>query len=157
MDTDRWIKDLDLIPHPEGGHYREHYRSAIASKCSDHAPSRSACTHITFLLAQGQVSRFHCVDADEIWNLYHGRGLRLWDFDPIHDTLQAVELSIETQRFFHVIPKGHWQAGVPLGSGVLVGCTVAPGFEFQGFTLIDRAKSVRGRILERHPELEHLM
>jgi uncharacterized protein len=127
------IEELQLAPHPEGGWYREVYRSADRVQRGEQ--SRSATTAIYFLLEQNQFSRWHVVDADEIWHFYGGAPLELLAYDPTSRQLERHMLSAPTAGFsaIGVIPMGVWQAARSLGEYSLVGCTVSPGFEFSGF------------------------
>jgi len=125
------IRLLDLQPHPEGGHYRETFRDShtIDGK-------RAASTAIYFLLARGERSHWHRVDAVETWHWHAGATLQL----EIHDgtTRSLVRLGPDLaagERPQGVVPKGAWQAAQSQGDWTLVGCTVAPGFEFEGFEL----------------------
>lgn len=125
------IRLLELQPHPEGGHYRETFRD---SRTID--GKRAASTAIYFLLAHGERSHWHRVDATETWHWHSGAPLRL----EIHDggTRTAVMLGPDVaagERPQAVVPAGAWQAAESLGGWTLVGCTVAPGFEFSGFEL----------------------
>ncbi len=131
------MKPIDLIEHPEGGRFREVFRS-LQTVTTESGNTRSALTHIYFSLNEGEVSRFHRVESDEIWNLYQGQGLVLYTWDGTPAPSLRVTLSAEANRFCHVVPAGTWQAAEPLNGPVLVGCSVAPGFEFADFTLIDR-------------------
>lgn len=127
------IQALQLSPHPEGGWYREIYRSA--DRVQRGAESRSATTAIYYLLEQHQLSRWHVVDADEIWHFYSGAPLELLAYDPGSRRLNRHLLHTvagEAQPV-GVIPSGVWQAARSLGEYSLVGCTVSPGFEFSGF------------------------
>ena len=125
------IRLLDLEPHPEGGHYRETFRDA------DTRDGRSHGTAIYFLLAEGEVSRWHRVDAAEIWHWYAGAPLALKmalpGGGPV-ETMLGNDL-LAGERPQAVVPKGHWQSARSLGTWTLVGCSVAPGFEFSGFEL----------------------
>jgi len=127
---------VDLIDHPEGGRFREVFRSAKIVTTDD-GKSRSALTHIYFSLDPGEVSRFHRVSSDEVWNLYRGKSLRLSLWDGTDNPPFDVVLSDETNVFCHVVPAGYWQAAEPLDDKVLVGCSVGPGFEFEDFELIN--------------------
>ena len=127
----------EFTEHPEGGRYRELHRSPETVRRKG-KPDRSACTHIYFHLRQGEVSRFHKVDQEEVWNLYQG-SLRLWIHDEETQRVEARELSASTNIFCAVVPCGCWQAAEPLSEEVLVGCTVAPGFDFEDFELITGA------------------
>jgi uncharacterized protein len=129
MKASEVIAQLQLAPHPEGGWYREIYRSTDRVQRGEQ--SRSATTAIYYLLEQHQLSRWHVVDADEIWHFYGGTSLELLAYDPASRQLQRHVLSAATP--VGVIPAGVWQAARSLGEYSLVGCTVSPGFEFSGF------------------------
>lgn len=129
------MQPIDLIEHPEGGRFREVFRSAKTVSTQD-GTTRTALTHIYFSLNPGEVSKFHRVASDEIWNLYQGEGVRLYCWDGSSTPPQCVTLSAQSNCFCYVIPAGHWQAAEPISDAVLVGCSVAPGFEFADFTLI---------------------
>lgn len=128
------MKYSDLQEHPEGGRYLEVYRSASRVTTGDHV--RTALTHIYFSLEPHEVSRFHRVSQDEVWNLYQGKGLYLYQWDGRSTGIESIELSVQSMNFCHIVPAGYWQAAVPLQDRVLVGCSVAPGFEFDDFELI---------------------
>lgn len=122
---------LELAPHPEGGHFRETFRDARGEG------ARAASTAIYFLLAAGEVSRWHRVDAAEVWHWYAGAPLRLEIAAPAGAS-EPVRLGPDLaagERPQAVVPAGHWQSARSLGAWTLVGCTVAPGFEFAGFEL----------------------
>jgi uncharacterized protein len=131
LDPAEIIHTLGLAPHPEGGHYREIFRDAAPDG------ARAASTAIYFLLRAGEVSRWHTVDAAEVWHFYAG--------DPLEVTIQSpgapreiLKLGINLaagERPQAVVPRRAWQMARPLGAWTLVGCTVAPGFEFRGFVL----------------------
>lgn len=131
-DADAIIGLLDLAPHPEGGYFRESFRDAAAG-----TSGRAASTAIYFLLKQGQTSRWHRVDAAEVWHWYAGAPLDLAVAAP--DALpQTVRLGSDLasgERPQAVVPAGHWQRARSLGAFTLVGCTVAPGFSFAGFEI----------------------
>jgi predicted cupin superfamily sugar epimerase len=122
------IDKLALQPHPEGGWYREIYRSPTRVETA--RGSRSAITTIYYLLERHQLSRWHVVQADELWHFYAGAPLELLEYDPTTRTLTRHELS---ETSVGVIPAGVWQAARSLGEYSLVGCTVGPGFEFADF------------------------
>lgn len=132
MSADEIIELLGLQPHPEGGHFRETFRD----ECS--GGSRAASTLIYFLLRRGEHSHWHRVDSTEIWHFYAGSPLKLsiapGDAGPIRELMLGIDLEAG-QRPQGVVPSDHWQAAETLGDWTLVGCTVAPGFEFAGFTL----------------------
>jgi predicted cupin superfamily sugar epimerase len=125
------IRLLDLKPHPEGGHFRETFRDARATD-----GGRAASTAIYFLLARGERSHWHRVDAVEVWHYYAGAPLKL-DIAG-GDTRTTVTLGPDIaagERPQGIVPAGAWQAAQTLGDWTLVGCTVAPGFEFAVFEL----------------------
>ncbi len=125
-----------LTPHPEGGWYREIYRSN--SPVETPRGTRSALTQIYYLLEQDQVSRWHVVESDEIWHFYAGHALELFSYNPQMQQLERHVLGnpLDGHASVAVIPAGHWQAARPLGSYVLAGCSVAPGFEFPEFQFV---------------------
>lgn len=123
---------LDLKPHPEGGHFRETFRD---SKTIDGV--RAAATAIYFLLARGERSHWHRVDAAEIWHWHAGAPLAL-DIVSASGRRERITLGsdlVAGQRPQGVVPAHAWQAAQTLGDWTLVGCTVAPGFEFANFDL----------------------
>lgn len=129
--ADDIIRLLGLAPHPEGGWFRETFRDAAPSG------ARAASTAIYFLLKAGEVSRWHRVDAAEVWHWYAGAPLVLTISPDGHD---ATALRLGTnlamgERPQAVVPAGAWQTAESLGAWTLVGCTVAPGFDFAGFEL----------------------
>ena len=124
VEADRLIQLLDLKPHPEGGHFRETYR--------DSNEGRAYSTAIYFLLKAGEVSRWHRVDAAEVWHFYRGAALEL----KIGKDTYVLGANIdEAQVPQLVVPPNVWQAARSLGDYTLVGCTVAPGFEFSKFEM----------------------
>jgi predicted cupin superfamily sugar epimerase len=125
------IRILDLMPHPEGGHYRETFRDTQTVD-----GTRAASTAIYFLLKRGERSHWHRVDAAEAWHWHAGSPLELL----IHEGAgtQSVRLGPDLalgERPQAVVPAHAWQAAQTLGDWTLVGCTVAPGFEFKNFEL----------------------
>ncbi|HSH13552.1 MAG TPA: cupin domain-containing protein [Desulfurivibrionaceae bacterium] len=146
------MKPIELIKHPEGGRFREVFRSGRTVTSSDGA-TRAALTHIYFALKPGEVSRFHRVASDEVWNLYRGAGLRLITWDGSANSPGTVILSATENRFCQVVPAGVWQAAAPLAGEVLVGCTVAPGFEFADFTMFEPDSPEAVRLISLAPEL----
>lgn len=137
------IRALQLEPHIEGGHYRRIYESSTRVAYGD-SGQRAVATSIYFLLADGELSRWHRVDADEVWHYYEGQPLELLRYDPAEGVLTTHTLgpaSRESAPVF-VVPAGMWQAARPRGAYTLVGCTVAPGYEYRGFALLDQAPEV---------------
>jgi predicted cupin superfamily sugar epimerase len=132
MDFTAVIEQLGLVPHPEGGHFRETWR---------HDPgdgTRGAGSAIYYLLAAGERSHWHRVDADELWLFHGGDPLRLdvaaSQAGPVESGVLGADLAAgqEPQRR---VPVGWWQAAEPLGAWTLVSCTVSPAFEVDGFEL----------------------
>ncbi|WP_299350376.1 cupin domain-containing protein [uncultured Shimia sp.] len=134
MTADEIIARLNLAPHPEGGHYRQTW---IAPSDED---SRPAGTAIYFLLKGGEASHWHKVDATEIWHFYAGAPLVLsiaeTNAGPRQDLTLGPDLSAGQQPQL-IVPTHHWQAAATTGDWTLVGCTVSPAFQFQGFTLAE--------------------
>jgi uncharacterized protein len=135
VDADAVIAALRLRPHPEGGWYAETWR--------DEAPAggRPAGSAIYFLLRAGEASRWHRIDAAEIWHHYAGAPLELriaLEGDGRHALTDVVRLGPDIARGERpqaVVPGNAWQTARSLGSWTLVGCTVAPAFELAGFDL----------------------
>ena len=126
------IRSLRLEPHPEGGHYRETFRDPATD-----AHGRSVSTSIYYLLRTGELSRWHRVDACEVWHWYGGATLELRlyrDGTPVERVLLGTDLDAGAVPQA-VVPAGVWQSAGSLGEFTLVGCTVAPGFLFAGFEL----------------------
>lgn len=146
------MKPVDLIEHPEGGRFRRVYQSQSLVQTAGGKP-RVALTHIYFSLAPGEKSRFHRVGGDEVWNLYRGQGLRLHIWDGTERPPDCVVLSEDENRYCHVIPGGVWQAAEPVADGVLVGCSVAPGFEYADFELMDPDGEAAARLRAVAPAL----
>jgi predicted cupin superfamily sugar epimerase len=124
------IARLDLKPHPEGGHFRETFRDART------ADGRAASTAIYFLLARGERSHWHRIDAVEMWHHYAGAPLilRIADDAGQRDVHLGPDLAAGEQPQA-IVPVRAWQAAESAGEWTLVGCTVAPGFEFSQFEL----------------------
>ncbi len=134
MTADEIITHLSLAPHPEGGWYRQTW--AGKTKTGGDA-KRATGTCIYFLLAKGEASHWHRVDATEIW-LYHSGAplilsLSATDQGPATDFTLGPDLTTAAPQI--VVPEQHWQAARTTGDWTLVSCTVSPGFQFSGFTL----------------------
>jgi hypothetical protein len=158
-----WIKQLRLHPHPEGGYYRETYRSpeiiAKADLPKRYKGDRSFATAIYFLLRGNQFSAFHRLKSDEIWHFYNGSPIFIFVIEKDgHLTTAKLGLNAEEgARPQYIIKAGSWfaaalaiqnrqpRAGPPLAekSYALIGCTVAPGFDFADFEIADRLKMRR--------------
>jgi predicted cupin superfamily sugar epimerase len=130
------IRLLELKPHPEGGHFRETFRDARAIE-----GGRAASTAIYFLLAAGERSHWHKVDAAEVWLWHAGAPLSLEMADGDKGPVRRVTLGADLaagERPQAVVPAQVWQAAESRGAWTLVSCTVAPGFEFAGFEMAPR-------------------
>ncbi|WP_093361383.1 cupin domain-containing protein [Tropicimonas isoalkanivorans] len=131
MSPERVISELGLAPHPEGGWYRETW-------IEDGTAGRPAGTAIYYLLEDGQRSHWHTVDATEIWHFYAGAPLALrisaTDTGPAQEYILGPEI-LAGQRPQLIVPAHHWQSAHAPDGWALVGCTVSPGFTFDGFTL----------------------
>jgi uncharacterized protein len=143
LTADEIIRLLDLKPHPEGGHFREMFRDAPPPYPPSQAGEgregvgRSASTAIYFLLARGERSHWHRVDAVEVWHWYVGAPLEL-EIAQNEGRIERVTLGNDLasgERPQAVVPAHAWQAAQSLGDWTLCGCTVAPGFDFSGFEL----------------------
>lgn len=154
-----WIQKLNLQKHPEGGYYRETYRSHenITKDClpDRYDGNRSYYTSIYFLLKGKDISAFHRIKSDEIWHFYYGSSVTLYRIDPegmlfktkIGDDLENGEL------FQTHIKAGHWfgaKVNDPT-SFSLLGCTVAPGFDFTDFELGIRKELIK--LFPRHRQI----
>jgi predicted cupin superfamily sugar epimerase len=127
------IAQLKLHPHPEGGHFRETFRDCGPPPAGrDGNNGRAHSTAIYFLLKAGEVSRWHRVDAAEVWHFYRGAPLELRVGKTVHILGPEIEQGQQPQL---IVPAGEWQAARSFGEYTLVGCTVAPGFEFSKFEL----------------------
>ncbi|VFU10703.1 cupin domain-containing protein [Methylocella tundrae] len=126
------IRLLDLSPHPEGGFYRETFRDPATNEAG-----RAASTAIYFLLAAGQISHWHRVDAAESWHFYAGAPLAIsvsqTGEDLSRHLLGPDLFKGESPQF--IVPAHWWQSATSLGAWTLVGCGVAPGFEFAHFEI----------------------
>lgn len=129
------VRRLGLIPHREGGFYRETFRSPDTLTLAD-GRLRSASTAIYYLLPGGTFSAWHQVASDEVWHHYAGGPLRLY-------RLGHAEHRLDAEQPQAVVPAGVWQAAEPVDGPVLCGCTVAPGFDFADFRLADRDELAR--------------
>ncbi len=148
-----WIQKLELQPHPEGGWFKEAYRSpervaaeALPGRFTD---KRNFSTAIYYLLEKGDFSAFHRIKSDEIWHFYDG------------DSLEIIEINSAGEKVTHylgldeennsvpqvIISAGSWFAARPLGSYTLVGCTVSPGFDFNDFEMASK-----GELLKQFPQ-----
>lgn len=147
---------LNMQPHPEGGYYCEQYRAASEIQSPVHSKLRSTLTHIYFLLTESDISRWHKVVHDEIWNVYEGDPLRILRLndkgiedsiigdnigdsigDSIGDNSKGKKEHSIGRDYYKLIPGGDFQAAETTGLYTLLGCTVAPGFDFEDFSYIE--------------------
>jgi predicted cupin superfamily sugar epimerase len=135
---------LGMQAHPEGGWYRETHRSSTILHSETHG-QRAAFTSILYLLEHPAVSRLHRLDAEELWNWHAGAALNVYVLWPDGQCVTHRLGPAPTQSFQVVVPAGCWFGAEVEGPGVwsLVGCVVAPGFEFRAFELADRAALLR--------------
>ena len=152
------IDTLRLAPHPEGGFYRETWRSP-SQVSSRGEPDRSAVTTIYFLLAAGGFSAWHRVTCDEVWGWHEGAPLELLlaPEDCSHVEKRLLGTAGEGREPVTTVPAGWWQAARPLGDYALCGCTVAPGFSFEDFSFLRDASAARDTLLRVSPELGALL
>lgn len=155
-----WIDRLALQPHPEGGWFREVYRAGDMLPAAALPPrfrgDRACATAIYFLIESGEFSAFHRIRSDELWHFYAGGGLRVHTLDPSgsHDVLRLGRDPEAGELPMAVVRAGLWFAAecAETDSWALVGCTVAPGFDFEDFELADRAA-----LCARYPEQAELI
>jgi predicted cupin superfamily sugar epimerase len=155
MTSDYYIKHLQLLPHPEGGYYKETYRSQNSIILKDFGGSRNYSTAIYFLLEEKNFSAFHKIKSDEMWHFYGG------------DTLEVIEINLEGdlkitsigkdlekgETLQHVVPANIWFASRVKQGGKfsLVGCTVSPGFDFADFEMAKRNELIK--TFPKHSEI----
>ena len=135
-DANDIILRFDLLPHPEGGHYREMHRSAHSVVSPRHGGARSAYTSIYFLLPPGRFSAWHRITSDETWFHHAGGDVLILYFDT-SGSLQTVTLGLESGHMQFTVPANTWFAARPADSNAFafVSCVVGPGFEFADFEL----------------------
>ncbi|MET0154193.1 MAG: cupin domain-containing protein [Candidatus Binatia bacterium] len=153
------VRTLGLAPHPEGGFFREVFRSTERVQPLDSRASRSALTTIFFLLVEGQASRWHAVASDEVWHLYEGGPLELLVAPPDVTRIDRTLLgSIGSDALpMHTVPARCWQAARPLAAYALAGCSVGPGFEFEDFHLLADDPRAAAALRASAPELALLL
>ncbi len=153
QDAAYWIKQLDLQPHPEGGYYKEVFRSQLEVTVKAYGKKKQACTSIYYLLEGDDYSGFHRILSDEIWYFHKGSPLHVHVIDA-HGEHIIHELSDnETGSLSIVIEAGLWfAAGIPSASGfTLASCAVAPGFDFTEFEMAKKQD-----MLAQFPQHEQL-
>ncbi len=147
------IDVLKLTPHPEGGYYREIYRSESKLISPVNGEMRNSLTDIYFLLLSGQISRLHRVVHDEIWHFYEGDPLELIEVQSDDMKMSKIILGDDNGivKYTHCIKGGNWQAAYSTGEYSLVGCTVAPGFDFTDFEFLKENADVHSTFLKKNP------
>lgn len=148
------IEKYGLQPHPEGGHFKQTYASQQSVNSPVNGQQRSALTQIYFLLQKGEISRFHKVLHDEVWHFYAGAPLLLHEFDG--EGMTTIELGGENGDYHRVVQGGLYQGAESTGDYTLVGCTVAPGFDFADFSFIEE-KALKAKINQVFPEFARLI
>ena len=150
MSAEFWIEKLKLAPHPEGGYYSEFYRSEQSVKSATVNRDRRSVTHIYFLLLEGQVSLFHKVAHDEIWNFYEGDPIRFLKYDAFG--IEEDIVGAACNGYVSIVKGGVYQAAESTGAYSLVGCTVAPGFEFEDFLFLRDELKHKEKFIEEFPD-----
>jgi predicted cupin superfamily sugar epimerase len=148
------IRELGLAPHPEGGFYRELFRSRRMVRTDDGRSERWAATTIYYLLRGTDVNRWHRVASDEIWHWYEGAPIELHLLDAQLTRARTEMLGPvgAPSAPVRVVPAGCWQAVRCTGEYTLAGCTVAPGFEFADFRLLRDLPDMAARLAQSFPD-----
>ncbi len=154
-----WIEKLEMIQHPEGGYFKETFRAdektGAAQLPDRYSADRCISTSIYFLLTTESVSNFHRLNSDEIWHFHTGGAARIHIISPegVHGYKDIGALLEDGQQLQVIIPRHSWFAAEVISEDyILVGCTVAPGFEFEDFELAQRSE-----LSKQHPELGSLI
>jgi len=143
------IDKYNLIPHPEGGYYAVVYESKQSVKSPVVNKVRKALTHIYFLLLKRQVSIFHKVVHDEIWNFYQGDPLKLIKYNG--SKVEEVIIGSGCSDYASIVEGGVYQAAESTGVYSLVGCSVAPGFEFEDFLFLRDELDTKEKFIQKFP------
>ncbi|WP_454829805.1 cupin domain-containing protein [Pseudoxanthomonas wuyuanensis] len=140
------IRTLELAPHPEGGYFRRIFESSKRTEVN--GIERPTLTAIKFLIPTGIVTRWHRVDATEIWDWHEGGPLELSMFDPETRSLSRTQLDTSARggQQAQVVPAGIWQSARSLGEYSLMDCSVSPGFVWMGFQLLEESSEVADQI-----------
>lgn len=137
----QYVESLDLEPHPEGGYYKETYRSEVEISAPGFDGLRNISTGIYYLLEKGSFSAFHRIKSDEMWHFYDGACLSVYMIDEKGemDILRLGRNIDKGETLQAVVPAGRWFASrVEVAGFALVGCTVSPGFDFKDFEMASR-------------------
>lgn len=150
------IELFQLSKHPEGGFFREVYRSEKKGKIDSYGNERNWMTGIYFLLNENDISRFHRIKHDEIWHFYEGAPVTLTEIDP--NTLDINVVTIGQPgpllTYTHCVKGNTWQSAYSHNPYSLIGCTVGPGFEFEDFEMMTHCKEVKAAVVSKYPDLE---
>ncbi|WP_459481838.1 cupin domain-containing protein [Clostridium saccharoperbutylacetonicum] len=153
--ADYFVKQLDMIPHQEGGFYKEVYASEENVSVENINEPRKLWTSIYFLLRDGEVSNFHRLRSDEMWYYHAGSSLTIYMINPEGELItEQLGLDIENgEKPQILVPKGYIFGSAMNNSGyALVGCMVAPGFEFKDFELFER-----NYLLDKYPNFKEII
>lgn len=145
MTKDELIEELGLERHPEGGAFKETYRSPLENNFEGFEGKRSASTGIYFLIGGDDVSHFHRIKSDEIWHFYEGSPIIVVEISPSGELIET-RLG-ENRNYQYTVKAGHWFGSYSTGEYSLVGCTVAPGFDFNDFEMAKKEE-----LLESYPD-----
>lgn len=140
--ADYWIKNLGLETHPEGGYYKETYRSGVSMTFDGITGDRNVSTGIYFLLTSESFSAFHRIKSDEMWHFYAGAPIGIFVILP-DGVMQQISLGLDLEKGETpqaVVPANCWFASRVMAPDdyTLVGCSVAPGFDFEDFEMANR-------------------
>ncbi len=157
-----WIEKLELKPHPEGGFYKENYRSSevISTEAlpARFSGSRTFSTSIYFLLRSEDISSFHRIQSDELWHYHAGASLSIYVLSDDKVSVHVLGADIERGESLHVVIPANCWFGAKVdedSSYVLAGCTVAPGFDFADFELAKREDLIR--LYPKHEDIIQLL
>ena len=148
MNKQQLIEHLNLEAHPEGGFFKETYRSQVfIDNLQDFNGPRNCSTSIYFLLTEDSKSHLHRIKSDEVWHFYEGNPLRIVMLSPEGDYSEKIlgKNLEQGQEYQFVVPAGYWFGSEVIegGSYSLVGCTVAPGFDFNDFEMADKQQMIK--------------
>ncbi|MBW1849525.1 MAG: cupin domain-containing protein [Deltaproteobacteria bacterium] len=153
------IELFQLSKHPEGGYFREVYRSEKKGKIDSYGNERNWMTDIFFLLTENDISRFHRLKHDEIWHFYEGSPITLTEIHQDSLDINTVTLGQPAPllTYTYCVKGNNWQSAYSRGPYSFIGCTVGPGFEFEDFEMMAQCKEVKAAVLSKYPELGKYM
>lgn len=148
------IDQLGLKPHPEGGYFKEIFRSSQKVNPQDSRSERDGLTVILFLLYKGQISKWHRVRSDESWHFVEGSPLQLYQVDDEMETVEQKTIGNVTEEHgaVEVVPANSWQAAESSGLYSLVSCAVGPGFNFDDFEMLNDFPELSEKLTEQLPD-----